>query len=102
MLNFNYFDSDRVKKIKNFNEDYSKNIQVEIKTAKVIDVSKEKLKNISGEYIAYETVIKVEDEIITSEEKEIYYKALEKVNQEVEVEIENNTNIDSKKILDIK
>lgn len=55
---------------------------------------------ILGGDIKYEIAIKVGDEIIISNDKNIYYQAIDHVGEEVE--IEDNKNTGSKNILDIK
>ena len=91
-----------VKKIDNMNEEYKKNIIVEVKEGQVIDSFKEVIPGILGGDIKYETAIKIGDEIIISNDKNIYYEAIDHVGEEIEVEIEDNKNTGSKNILDIK
>ncbi|WP_373206020.1 hypothetical protein [Clostridium tertium] len=79
-------------------EKIKRNILIEVKKGEVINIFKEA----KNEKIKYETLIKIDDEIITSKEKEIYHKALYKVGKEVNVEIKNNKNIGRKYILDIR
>ncbi|MDU5544659.1 MAG: hypothetical protein E6069_08880 [Clostridium perfringens] len=81
-----------------FNKEYEKNIVIEVVNGKVIDC----ISGISGEDIRYETAIKIDGEILISNNREIYYKAIEDIGKEVEVEIKNNKNTDRKSILDIK
>ena len=80
----------------------NKNITTEIKVGKIIDSSKENISGILGGHIEYETAIKVDDEIIISNNKDIYYEAVDKIGKEVKVEIKNDKNINEKSILDIK
>ncbi len=81
---------------------YESNIITEVRQGTIIDNNKDVLKKLFTENIKYETVIRVDDEVIISNDKEIYYEALDRIGEEVEIEIENNKNTDSKKILDIK
>lgn len=91
-----------VKKVNNMNEEYKKNIIVEVKEGQVVDSFKEVIPGILGGDKKYETAIKIGDEIIISNDKNIYYEAIDHVGEEIEVEIEDNKNTGSKKILDIK
>lgn len=91
-----------VKRVNNMNEEYKKNIIVEVKEGQVIDSFKEVIPGILGGDIKYETAIKIGDEIIISNDKNIYYEAIDHVGEEIEVEIEDNKNTGSKNILDIK
>ena len=86
----------------NFLQEYEDNILVETQQGIIIESNKEILKNFFSEKIKYETAIKIGDEVIISNDKEVYYEAMDKKGQEVEVEIRNNKNIDIKTILDIK
>lgn len=81
---------------------YEDNILVETQKGIVIENNKEILKIFFSERIKYETAIKIGDEVIISNDKEIYYEAIGKNGEEVEVEIKNNKNSDIKTILDIK
>lgn len=85
-----------------FFKEYEENILVETKQGIIIESNKEILKSFFSEKIKYETAIKIDDEIIISNDKEIYYGTKDKINEEVEVEIENNKNTGSKKILGIR
>lgn len=85
-----------------FFEKYEDNILVETQKGIVIENNKEILKIFFSERIKYETAIKIGDEVIISNDKAIYYEAIGKNGEEVEVEIKNNKNIDIKTILDIK
>lgn len=91
-----------VKKVNKMNEEYKKNIIVEVKEGQVIDSFKEVIPGILGGDIKYETAIKIGNEIIISNDKNIYYEAIDRVGEEIEVEIEDNKNTGSKNILDIK
>ena len=42
------------------------------------------------------------DEILVSNDKELYYKTKDKINEKISVEIKNNKNLDIKKIIDVK
>lgn len=81
---------------------YESNIITEVIDGTIIDNNKNVLKKLFTENIKCETAIRVDDEVIISNDKEIYYEALDRIGEEVEIEIENNKNTDSKKILDIK
>ena len=81
---------------------YEDNILVETQKGIVIENNKEILKFFFSDRIKYETAIKIGDEVIISNDKEIYYEAIGKNGEEVEVEIKNNKNSDIKTILDIK
>ena len=71
------------------------------KKGKIIYSSKEVIEGIF-ERIKYETCIEIDNEIIISKNKEIYDKAVDKIGEEVEVEIKNYKLIHRKYILDIK
>ncbi|WWU65607.1 hypothetical protein QJR26_04395 [Clostridium baratii] len=79
-----------------------KNITTEIKVGKIIDSYKENIQGLFGGHIEYETAIKVDDEIIISNDKNIYYEAKDKIGKEIKVEVKNDKNIDKKYIEDIK
>ncbi|MDQ0149618.1 hypothetical protein ACFO6R_16085 [Eubacterium multiforme] len=66
------------------------NTTVEFKTGKIIDSSKENINGLLEGHIEYETAIKVDDEIMVSNNKGIYYEAVNKIGKEVKVKIENN------------
>lgn len=78
------------------------NITTEIKVGKIIDSSKENINGLIEGHIQYETAIKVDGEIIVSDNKDIYYEAKDKIGKEVKVKIENDKNIDKKSILEVK
>ncbi|MBQ8997267.1 MAG: hypothetical protein IJ086_01080 [Clostridium sp.] len=82
--------------------EYKSNIITEIRDGKIIDNNKDVLKKLFLENIKYETAIRVGDEVVVSNDKEIYYEALDRIGEEVKVEIENNKNTGSKSIVDIK
>ena len=88
--------------LSNIEKENNKNISIEVKVGKIVDSSKESVNGLFGGTIIYETAIKVDDEIIISNNKDIYYEAVDKIGKEVKVEIKNNKNINTKSILDIK
>ena len=57
-------------------KEYKNNIVIEVKSGQVIDSFKEVVPGILGGNIKFETAIKVDDEIIISNEKDIYYEAV--------------------------
>lgn len=81
-----------------FDKEYEKNIVIEVVNGKVIDC----ISGVSDSNIRYETAIKIDEEILISNDRDIYYKAIEDIGKEVKVEVKNNKNIDKKIILDIK
>lgn len=83
-------------------KEYQKNIVNEVVDGIIIDSSKTQMEGLFGGNIIYETAIKIDEEIIISNNKEIYYKTKDKIKEEVKVEIENNKNLGTKKIIDIK
>ncbi|WP_338631642.1 hypothetical protein [Clostridium baratii] len=93
---------DTLNKLSNIEKENNKNISIEVKVGKIVDSSKESVNGLLGGTIVYETAIKVDDEIIISNNKDIYYEAVDKIGKEVKVEIKNNKNINTKSILDIK
>lgn len=88
-------------KILSYMGNHNKNITTEIKVGKIIDSSKENINGLIEGHIQYETAIKVDGEIIISDDKDVYYEAKDKIGKEVKVKIENDKNINTKSILDI-
>ena len=88
--------------LSNIEKENNKNISIEVKVGKIVDSSKESVNGLLGGTIVYETAIKVDDEIIISKDKEIYYEAIDKIGKEVKVEVKNDKNIDKISIVDIK
>ncbi|WP_338631262.1 hypothetical protein [Clostridium baratii] len=83
-------------------EKSNNNISIEIKDGIIIDSSKENIYGFFGGDIEYETAIKVDDEIIISNDKNVYYEAKDKIGKEIKVEVKNDKNINKKYIEDIK
>ena len=83
-------------------KEYQQNIVNEIVDGIIIDSSKTQTEGLLGGSIIYESAIQIDDEIIISNNKEIYYKTKDKIKEEVKVEIKNNKNLGIKKIIDIK
>lgn len=88
--------------IKISSKDYKNNIVNEVVEGTIIESNKTQTTGLLSGSIIYETAIEIDNEIIISNDKEIYYRTKDKINEEVEVEIENNKNTGNKKILDIK
>lgn len=82
--------------------EYQQNIVNEVVDGIIIDSSKTQMEGLLGGNIIYETAIKIDEEIIISNNKEIYYKTKDKIKEEVKVEIKNNKNLGTKKIIDVK
>ena len=82
--------------------EYQQNIVNEVVDGIIIDSSKTQTEGLLGGSIIYETAIQIDDEIIISNNKEIYYKTKDKIKEEVKVEIKNNKNLGTKKIIDVK
>lgn len=83
-------------------EEYKNNIVNEIVEGIVIDSSKIQTQGLLGGNIVYETAIQIGDEILVSNDKELYYKTKDKINEKISVEIKNNKNLHIKKIIDVK
>ena len=83
-------------------KEYKNSIVNEVEYGVIVDSNKTQLKGLLGESIVYETAIQVGNEIIISNDKKIYYKAKDKVKQEIKVEVKNNKDINYKKIVDIE
>lgn len=83
-------------------KEYQHNIVNEVVDGLIIDSSKTQTEGLLGGSIIYETAIQIDDEIIISNNKEIYYKTKDKIKEEVKVEIKNNKNLGTKKIIDVK
>lgn len=83
-------------------EEYKNNIVNEIVEGIIVDSSKTQTQGVLGWNIVYETAIQIGDEILISNDKELYYKTKDKINEKIRVEVKNNKNLDSKKIIDVK
>lgn len=82
-------------------EEHKNNIVNEIVEGIVIDSSKTQTQGLLGGNIVYETAIQIVDEILVSNDKELYYKTKDKINEKIRVEVKNNKNLDIKKIIDV-
>lgn len=83
-------------------EEHKNNIVNEIVEGIVVDSSKTQIQGLLGGNIVYETAIQIDNEILVSNDKELYYKTKDKINEKIRVEVKNNKNLDIKKIIDVK
>ncbi len=83
-------------------EENKNNIVNEIVEGIIIDSSKTQTQGLLCGNIVYETAIQIGDEILVSNDKKLYYKTKDKINEKIRVEVKNNKNLDSKKIIDVK
>lgn len=83
-------------------EEHKNNIVNEIVEGIVVDSSKTQTQGLLGGNIVYETAIQIGDEMLVSNDKELYYKTKDKINEKIRVEVKNNKNLDIKKIIDVK
>lgn len=92
-----------MKSLSIFNSEEHKNTIInEIVEGIVVDSSKIKTQGLLGGNIVYETAIQIGDEILVSNDKKVYYKTKDKINEKISVEVKNNKNLDIKKIIDVK
>jgi hypothetical protein len=83
-------------------EEHKSNIVNEIVEGIIIDSSKTQTQGLLGGNIVYETAIQIGDEILVSNNKEIYYKTKDKIKEKISVEVKNNKNLNIKNIIDVK